>query len=394
MHYNMNYAYDFKATQLVHRPAKNKTADPRPPKPKPAPPRRGLDPDELTRRLQFVIAERKAHDDRRYRPRVVPSPRKPFRTQETSEAKSLRRRTAALDTSSSSKDKSRSKGSDHPHHAENNSLAARFRRRASKAALDEQLSTDPAASEGPYVPRVAASQFADTTIGDSPPDKAQIHRLSRAALKYHMDGVNGDAQVVSTAAPGAAPIEQARALRRAQTLREKNYDRNQFQAAASTSMPDHWDPAMQAAPLLGRRRSILTAHAAEEKQLRASRRRSTGSVLSADPALRYAVLLPPPMNPTDLATVAEAHHRVDWTQSDEVAAAAAVSSSSPPRRPKSASPAHSTKGESKWKLRGRLNSFHRNKEEKSPSPPQPPAADDVEAAPKSPIASLFARFRR
>ncbi|KAJ4153888.1 hypothetical protein LMH87_010355 [Akanthomyces muscarius] len=369
MHYNMNYAYDFQATKLVHRPGKTSVTNLKPPKPKAASHKRGLDPEELTRRLQFVIAERKAHDEKKRRPRVAASSSKPFRsTQETSsEVKSLRRRTAALD---SPKDKRPSKGS---HHQAENSLAARFRRRASRAALDEQQSADPAASDGPYVPRVAASQFADTTIGDSPPDKSHIHKLSRAALKYHMDGVNGDFQVASTAVPGAAPIEQAKALRRAQTLRERNYDRNQFQAS---SMPEDLDPA-----IMFRRRSIFTAHNPEEKQLRASRRKSTGSVLGDDSSLRNPVFLPP-MNPTDLAAVAEAH-RVDWTQSDEPAA------TSPPPRPKSASPAQSTKGESKWKLRGRLNSFHRNKEEKSPSPP----ADNVEV-PKSPIASLFARFRR
>lgn len=373
MHYNMNYAYDFQATQLAHRPGKTSIAHLKPPKPKAASHKRGLDPEELTRRLQFVVAERKAHDDKKRRPRVAAASSKPFRTaQETSsEAKSIRRRTAALDSPKDKRHPSKSSS----HHAES-SLAARFRRRASRAALDEQLSVDPAASDGPYVPRVAATQFADTTIGDSPPDKSHIHKLSRAALKYHMDGVNGDFQVASTAVPGAAaPIEQARALRRAQTLRERNYDRNQFQAS---SMPESLDPAS-----LSRRRSIFTAHNPEEKQLRASRRKSTGSVLGGDDdsTVRGPVFLPP-MNPADLAAVAEAH-RVDWTQSDEPAV-----TSSPPR-PKSASPAHSTKGESKWKLRGRLNSFHRNKDEKSPSPP----ADDVDA-PKSPIASLFARFRR
>ncbi|OAA60632.1 hypothetical protein ISF_05671 [Cordyceps fumosorosea ARSEF 2679] len=369
----MNYTYDFQGTKLVHRPAKGHT-DFKPPKQKAAPHRRGLDPEDLTRRLQFVIAERKAIDAEKRRSRTVPSSSsRPFRTQEFSEAKSLRRRTAALD---SPKDKRRTKGVDH--HSEN-SLAARFRRRASKAALDEQQNpADLAASNGPYVPRVAASQFADTTLGESPPDKSQIHKLSRAALKYHMDGINGDFQVASTAVPGAAPIKQAQALRRAQTLRERNYDRNQFQAS---SMPDNLEPVITS-PTLFKRRSIYTAHTSEEKQLRASRRKSTGSFLGGDSSSspRQSVFAPP-LNPTDLAAVAEAH-RVDWTQSDEATA-------TPPPRPKSTSPTQSTKGESRWKFRGRLNSFHRNKEEKTPSPP----ADGLEL-PKSPIAALFARFRR
>ncbi|TQW00590.1 hypothetical protein V2A60_001664 [Cordyceps javanica] len=367
----MNYAYDFHTTQLVHRPVKGNTAaDLKPPKPKAPPHRRGLDPEDLTRRLQFVIAERKAYDAEKRKSRIVPSSSKPFRSQEPSEARSLRRRTVALDQS---RDKRKTKGADH--HSEN-SLASRFRRRASKTVLDEQLSTDPAASDGPYVPRVAASQFADTTLGDSPPDKVNIHRLSRAALKYHMDGVNGDLQVASTAVPGTAPITQAKALRRAQTLRERNYDRNQFQAS---SMPDNLESVILSP--LTKRRSFFTAHASDEKQLRASRRKSTGSMLGTDPSPRHSAALPPPLNSTELAAVAEAH-RVDWTQSDEVAA-------TPPPRPKSTSPAQSTKGESKWKFRNRLNSFHRSKDEKSPSPPA-----DAADMPKSPIASLFARFKR
>ncbi|OAR05179.1 hypothetical protein LLEC1_07390, partial [Akanthomyces lecanii] len=259
----MNYAHNFQATHLVHRPAKTSIANLKPPKPKAASHARGLDADELTRRLQFVIAERKAHDDKKRRPLVVTPSSRPFRTQETSSEV--------------------------------------------KAALEEQLSADPAASDGPYVPRVAATQFADTTIGDSPPDKSHIHKLSRAALKYHMDGVNGDLHVASTAVPGAAPIEQAKALRRAQTLRERNYDRNQFQAS---SMPENLDPA-----ILSRRRSIFAAHTSEEKRLRDSRRKSTGSVLGTDASPPDPIFLPP-INSTDLAAIAEAH-RVDWTQSDE-----------------------------------------------------------------------------
>ncbi|PQK17024.1 hypothetical protein BB8028_0007g02230 [Beauveria bassiana] len=365
MHYNMSYAYNLQATQ-PDRSAHANAAGLKPPRPKAAAHRRALDPEDLTRRLQFVIAERKAHDDKRRKSRMVQSSAKTFRTQETSEAKSLHRRTLTLD---SSKERRRTKGADH--HSEN-SLAARFRRRASKTALDEQLSLNLASSDGPYVPRVAASQFANTTLGESPPDKSQIHRLSRAALKYHMDGINGDYQVASTAVPGAAPIEQAKALRRAQTLREKNYDRNQFQ---TFSMPENLEPVITSP--LNRRRSIFTAHHPEEKQLRASRRKSIGSFVGTDTSPRCSVFLPP-MNATDLATVAEAH-RVDWTQSDEVAA------NSPPR-PKSTSP---TQSESKWSFRGRLNSLHRTKEEKSPSPP----IDAVEV-PKSPIAAFFARFRR
>ncbi|KAJ6784172.1 hypothetical protein PWT90_09263 [Aphanocladium album] len=364
----MNYAYDFHAAQMVHRPAKKAVDDLKPPKRKAAPHRSALDAEDLTRRLQFVIAERKAYDEKKRKSRVVSLSSKPFRPKETSEEKSLRRKTTALD----SKDKRKSRVGE----PTESSLAVRFRRRASKAALDGQQTPDRITSPGPYVPQNAASQFADTTIGDSPPDKHQIHKLSRAAVKYHMDGVNGDSQVVSSTFNGVAPIELARALRRAQSLREKNYDRNQFQAASS--MPDNLDPVILPPHL--KRRSIHAAQNSEEKQSRASRRKSTGSFLGSDPSPKCSVFLPP-LNTTDLAALAEAH-RVDWTQSDEVRATT-------PPRPKSASPAHSTKGESKWKLRGRLNSFHKNKDEKSPSPP----ADFVEM-PKSPIASLFARFKR
>lgn len=365
MHYTMSYAYDFHAAQAVHRPAKNaKTAvdDLKPPKRKAAPHRGALDPEDLTRRLQAVIAERNGYDKQR-KLRIVPSSSKTLPSQDKSaDEKAQRRKALALDI----KDKRKSRVGEQTE----NSLAARFRRRTLKAALD------PATSDGPYIPQNAASQFANTTIGDSPPDKHHIHKLSRAALKYHMDGVNSDAHVASSTGPGVAPIELAKALRRAQTLRDKNYDRNQFQAS---SMPDSLDPLILSPQVS--RRTHHAALSAEEKQLRASRRRSTGSFLgNNDPSARNAVVLPP-LNTTDLATVVEAH-RVDWTQSDE------VRNPTPPR-PKSASPTESPKGESKWKLRGRLNSFHKSKEDKSPSPPP-----EFAEMPKSPMASFFARLKR
>lgn len=375
MHYSytVNYAYEFQDEKLVHRPAKPKM-DWKPPKPKAALHRRALDPEDLTRRLQIVVAERQAHDDKKRKSRVIAASSKAFRSSKTDEEKAQRRRTIAIDA----KEKRKSRVLD-PH--ADNSLTGRLRQRASRAAMEDQLPADPAATDGPYVPQVAASQFTSTTLGESPPDKSNIHRLSRAALKYHMDGLNANPHVAATAGSDIAPVEQAVALRRAQTLRERNYDRNQFQASAiPSSMPENLDPVILSPAL--RRRSIYAAQSSEDRQQRASRRKSTGSTLGADSS-RYSIFLPP-LNSTDLATVADAH-RVDWTQSDERTSRPKT----PPRRPKSASPAHSTKGESKWSFRGRLNSFHKSKGEKSPSPPV-----EHEEMPKSPMASLFARFKR
>lgn len=381
MHYTMNYAYDFKATQLVHRPARSSNANVKPPKPKTAPQRRALDPEDLTRRLQIVIAERNATDERRRRSRTVAT---------ATSSKSSRPPERKPTTVASLSDKHNKSKAPEQQRTEN-SLAARFRRRSSKCATaDEQGSaatTDNMAPSGPpYVPQVAAAQFARTTLGESPPppDKSHhIHKLSRSALKYHLGGVNADAQVAATAAAGIAPIEQARALRRAQSQREKNYDRNQFQSPAASSMPNELDAAAAAAtaPELGKR--YTAEQSEEERHLRASRRRSTGSFLSHDPSS-----IPPPLQGADLAAIIEAH-RVDWSQSDEVPDRCCAASS-PPHRPKSASPPQSPKGESKWKFRGRLNSLHRHKEEKSPSPPTTDSAE----LPKSPMASLFARFKR
>lgn len=364
MHYTMNYAYDFQAAQLVHRPAK-KTIDLKPPKPKTASRRRGLDPDDLTRRLQFVIAERNAHDEKKRKTKAAAAASKSLHTAQSGDERNQHHKASAADVS---KDKRKQKG---------DSSIPRLRRRASKPNLDEHSLIGQAITDGHYVPQVAAAQFTLTTLGESPPDKSNIHKLSRAALKYHMEGVNANPRVASTAGPKAAPIEQANALRRAQTLREKNYDRNQFHGP---SVPENDDPAILS-PLV-KRRSLYGGQTLEERKLRASRRKSTGSFLSDDPTARHMVFSPP-LKITDLAAVAEAH-RVDWTQSDELASRPPT-----PGRPKSASPSQTSKVESKWKFRGRLNSSSKPADEKSPS-----QAADHEEMPKSPIAAIFARFKR
>ncbi|KAK3186111.1 hypothetical protein K4F52_005101 [Lecanicillium sp. MT-2017a] len=380
MQHKMNYAYDFQSSTLVNRPAPPKAfkgfTHQRPRQQQPRP----FDPEELSRRLYLVIAEQKAQAEKRRRfkadaARSGTSSRRPVNVEEKA-----RRRTSA-------KAERPSKHDDRPHppRIDSNGSDRSFVERAKRASSKKAKDTDTTGffdSDGHYIPQVAASQFARTTLGDivSEPDKGLIHKLSRKAVKYHMQGPTAAREVTD-----APPCEQAKALRRAQSTRERNYERNQFQHPTSLLPLD--EAAVFDAPVI------------DEKQMKASRRKSTGSFLGKSDPVRHSAEYPPIMTILEKQPTYDHcevignpdEHRVDWSQSDEAN-----------RHSRPESPVV-RKQDSRWPLRVRLGSFNKHaKDEKATLPAS--GADEngvavVESptspkSPKSPKSGFFARFKR
>jgi hypothetical protein len=236
-----------------------------------------------------------------------------------------------------------------------------------------------------HVPQVAASQFALTTTVDSLSGNGPIHRLSKAAMKFHLDGLNASREM-RAACPTAPPCEQTKALRRAQSMRERQYDRNQVHDPLPTTL----EVARGSCELP--ERNAFQGHL-RLKQVRddvkSARRKSTGSIVGRSeaypvddfelPGILFSSTRPAIAGDPD-------EHRVDWSQSDEAMAIKTVKVPHPPRP-------ELRKPETKWTLRGRLGSFGRHsKEDKMPSPTDEKPSRDQ--SPTSPISGFFSRFKR
>ena len=145
------------------------------------------------------------------------------------QSQDLRRADSKMDAAGAAKDVKRSKSS--------SSSKAKKPATAANVANEEQ----PQPAE-PYhhVPQVAAQQFARTaTANASLGDMSNVHPLSRQALKFHIEGSAAERMELDSS---KTPGEQKRALRRAQSTREKLQERNQFQsdappAAVATAIP-------------------------------------------------------------------------------------------------------------------------------------------------------------
>ncbi|KHN95862.1 uncharacterized protein MAM_06224 [Metarhizium album ARSEF 1941] len=237
-----------------------------------------------------------------------------------------------------------------------------------------------------HVPQFAASQFTLTTTVESPAEKGPVYKLSKAAMKFHLGGPNGGRET-RTKGPKAPSCEQIKALKTAQSTRERQDGRNQVHQP----LPTAFEVGMISHNLPNR--SSFHANSrlkGDRDRVKNFRRKSTGSILGQHDAppidiLELAdVLFFSPIRP--VATGAPGEHRVDWTQSDEAMAARAINipqQSQPKLR----------KPESRWALRGRLGSFGRHsKDDKPLSPPYQKSPQDL--SPKSPISGFFSRFKR
>lgn len=320
---------------------------------------RSFDPNELTKRLNKVLADQKVGADKKRRVKslsekhshnsVSKKPDGSIGLQKHKESKApilkhskAKLRTLHLEARDSDKDRLRKKEA----------------RKSKSTDSWSNEDSDVFGEDGQYIPQVAASQFANTTIGTSPPEKNLVHKLSKVAMKFHMQGP-GTTSKEASSGPSSNPASQAAAIRRAQSTRERQYTRNQFQHPSSLLAGDIAD---------GPRPLANLTIADVDKQLKEDRRKSTGSMLGKPEGRIHTVNVrndfgfdkQATVDHAELATTTESH-RVDWTQSDESAFEHRRTSLSL-RKP-----------DSRWTIRGRLGSFTKNaKDDKTPALPIPP----------------------
>ncbi|GFP58283.1 hypothetical protein TASIC1_0010009400 [Trichoderma asperellum] len=376
---------------------------------------KALDPEDLTRRLQIVLAEQKAVAEKKKRARAA------VEAERQANAAAAARNASVLHpgqhgiplgptapstyiqkkqiTASKSHGKLISRdSSEHAPKTERLQVAGM----KNSTSSSNRNSEDAAPSNYRHVPQVAASQFARTTTTETVTEKHLLHKLSRKAMKFHMEGPNA---MASMAASDLTPSEQNKALRRVQSMREKQYERNQFQHSHTLATTAEIDekPA-----------SPATAHTFQEHRKSKDepnkdlRRRSVGAILgrmiSAEAEPARASLSSTEnqsvANHSDALPANADEHRVDWTQSDEAAILQQQQKQQlqQPQPPLKASTSQHAlrKSESRWALRTKLGSFGK-KSDKLSSPTEEKDEESLVESPKSPLAKaggLFARFKR
>ncbi|KAG6010284.1 hypothetical protein E4U21_007333 [Claviceps maximensis] len=346
-----------------------------------------VDPAELSRRLSVVLAEQKARSDRKRRLARTDAAVKHEQNSLHSQPKRNDHQPFSCSAGRMTTDIRTTHKTEHPSSHEGTSSADHLSPKKPSIS-STQIVQDELEKKHTYrhVPKVAASQFASTTKPELASEKSAIHVLSRQAMRFHLDGPN--ASLAGRTNDSDAPCEKNKALKRAQTMRERQYKRNPID---KTGLPVTSERDMALYPL-----APCCMHPDESKcdkpdddESRDARRMSTGSMLgrseprTVEPFNLAAALLSP--EKSELVGQPK-QHRADWTQSDESTIANIVVQPVSTR-------SDLRKTESKWKLSGRLGSFGRhNKEDKPPTPPEESVA--LDAAPKSPITGFLLRFKR
>ncbi|PTB63920.1 hypothetical protein BBK36DRAFT_1143624 [Trichoderma citrinoviride] len=385
-----------------------------------------LDADDLTRRLHVVLAEQKAHAERKKRARAA------LDAERQANAAAVARNASALhpgqrgiamgptvpstqiQKKEATASKSHVRGAPRDSHQDvpKTDRLHKAGMKNSTSSSSNRNSEDAPPANYRHIPQVAALQFARTTTTETVTEKHLVHKLSRQAIKHHVQGPNAAAG----RAPDVAPAEQHKALRRAQSMRERQYyEQNQFQLqhphilATTTEVDER--PATTAPHTFHEYLQSQRVDALDESS-KEMRRRSMGAILSM-------------MVPRDAETAELSHtssenqsapshsdilpanpdeHRVDWTQSDEAAILQQKQQQqqqqeSHPQLPQQSQKSTSgpnvlRKAESKWALRTRLGSFSK-KGDKLPSPTEEKDVGSPER-PKSPTKAggLFSRFKR
>ncbi|KAI9158381.1 hypothetical protein HJFPF1_06375 [Paramyrothecium foliicola] len=351
------------------------------PKPKSRPSQtQPFDPEELSRKLYAVLADQKAYAERKKRAKAKAE----------ADRRALVAR-KAVDTRAGNSDKAslpRKKNED----ASTQTPTSRHDSRRSQDGRTQTKSPNPddvpstEAQGYRHIPQVAASQFARTTKAEDASEKQVVHRLSRPAMKFHLEGPNASREMADVR-PETAPIEQAKALRRAQSMRERLYERNQFQHASTLQATLEADEQLGNAPQCRSFDGQKRPRWVENGDDTASRRISTGAFLWWEPNKRFSggfdgvVLAERPESGDYYELAAQVNeHRVDWTQSDETAPIKTIVPA--PR-----------KQESRWNLRGRMVNFHKHGKDDKQSvlSTDKTVSDDSSRSSRS---GFFARFKR
>lgn len=347
-----------------------------------------FDPEELTRRLYLVQAEQKAYVERKRRAKIeVKRQAKVASVGESSEriAKSTKPPSHPSVTETRDNDDRAANGKS-PDRSDSlyrlsSEQSHQFDGTVASTKAGAKLGRDRPSSSYHHTPRVAASQFARTTTADNPVE-AHVHSLSKKALKFHVDGPNAD-QDLRAAESNLGPRGAARTLRRVQSQREGQYERNQFQHPAQMdSVTEIDDERLR----LAQRHTFETTFGKDEQNRetdQAPKRSSVGANHFAPVFAELAVnaLHLDRTDSRDLGSIgalAPESRVVDWTQSDES-----------PKSPGNVAPSLLRKVDSKWNLTGRFaKSQKASKPQTLSSPTEESATDDSPISPKSPRPGL------
>jgi hypothetical protein len=400
----------------------------KPLKPKPRSHQGHFDPEELSRRLYLVLADQKAHAERK-RARAEEAKLKDHRSgtiRHHNKEGSGRRSKEAGREAVPATEPSSSKNQTSVKPAGSTSSGELRRQKSSKSAPQRKESKANLSKDAPksapeppttyhHVPQEAAKQFARTTTVEGMRDGSGSlsHKLSKQALKLHL-AAGAAAHSLSHRAGEGSALERSRSTRKDDKDREKVYERAHQrtrileETAEVEEEGEEYHVAPQYQKLQHTFQAELTRMKSAEHHLDiptySHRRNSTGDILAKAEDTRRSMVL---VERTSLADVLEAstpppdpdpatadEHRVDWTQSDEqeasaAAAAAAAAASPPAQRHKPLLSPLLRKADSIWTLRGRLGSGSKGSasmaaQEKSDVPP----------VPESPKAGFFSKFKR
>lgn len=348
-----------------------------------------FDPEELTRRLYIVQAEQKAYVERKRRAKVEADRQAKVASVGNSSEKLARgtKSTSHSNASGGSGKETRATEIPKPHERPNpthqqSQKSHRFDGVATSTKPSTKVHDDRPASPYHHVPQVAAAQFTrTTTVGN--PDDAHFHSLSKKAMKFHLDGPNAD-QEMRTAESNLTVRDATRTLRRVQSQREEQYERNQFQHPSSLDSAVEIDDERLR---LAQRHTFETTFGKEEQNREtdhALKRLSMG----ANHFAPLFVELPPNTLHLDRADSrdfgANGGIAQDWTQSDEFQ-----------KSPGSAAPSLLRKVDSKWNLTARFaKSQKQSKPRTLSSPTEESITEDTPISPKSPKPGFFSRFKR
>ncbi|KAI8634127.1 hypothetical protein F5Y19DRAFT_200411 [Xylariaceae sp. FL1651] len=263
-----------------------------------------FDPEDLRRRLYVVIAEQEAQKEKRQRERVDALPAKKAQVQRDQDtqrqhAENIATLAAAarpVRSASTSKPKSKS------------SLQDRLRQKPSKlapAVVDDAVVGADMGATYRHVPQQAAAQFSRTATSDSMRDKSLVHSLSQAALRFYVQGSSStDRQAIESS---ITPGKQRSILQRAQSQRERQHGRNQFQDARLSG--EHgvpWRKSNKSGP--GGIEPVIPENdvpTLADLHLRAHHSHGESEELQSS-------------EETLIDTTTANEHRIDWSQSDEL----------------------------------------------------------------------------
>ncbi|KAI1368979.1 hypothetical protein F5Y08DRAFT_208761 [Xylaria arbuscula] len=195
-----------------------------------------FDPEDLRRRLYVVIAEREAQGEKRTRQHVDSMPAKWAQVERERDMQHLYIEHLAATTTTTWMPEvtapPRRPSTTVPKSRLQQSIQDKIHKRNSMIAAPSELPNPDTTECAKYrhIPDQAAAQFSRTTTQGGMQDEKSagaVHSLSRAALRLYVEGTSSaDRSAIDSS---ITPGKQRKIMQRAQSQRDKQHGRNQFQ---------------------------------------------------------------------------------------------------------------------------------------------------------------------